>query len=86
MAQRVREAMYRLVGRATARLDLDLPLTTPVSRLSTAQQQFVEISKALPGRPKVLILDEPTSALNTREVDRLLDLVRSLADQDVAII
>lgn len=86
MAQRVRETMYRLAGRATARLDLDLPLTTPVSRLSTAQQQLVEISKALLGRPKVLILDEPTSALNTREVDRLLDLVRSLADQSVAII
>ncbi|NHB84543.1 hypothetical protein G7085_07780 [Tessaracoccus sp. HDW20] len=47
---------------------------------------MVEISKALLTRPKVLILDEPTSALNTAEVDVLLALLRRLAGQGVAII
>ncbi|WP_022868976.1 sugar ABC transporter ATP-binding protein [Schaalia vaccimaxillae] len=81
-----RKEMYSLAGQATSRMKLDLPLSTPVSRLSTAQQQLVEISKALLDQPQVLILDEPTSALNTTEVDRLLTLVKSLAAEGVAII
>jgi ABC-type sugar transport system ATPase subunit len=64
----------------------ELPLSAAVETLSIAQQQLVEIAKALVSAPRVLILDEPTSALNSHEVDTLLALVRRLAEQGVAVI
>ena len=51
-----------------------------------AQQQLVEIAKAMSFAPSVLLLDEPTSALAHHEVDRLLTLVRSLARRGTAVI
>jgi ribose transport system ATP-binding protein len=57
-----------------------------VGRLSVPEQQMVEIAKALSFQPKVLILDEPTSAMPQAEVDHLLRLVRHLAETGVAII
>lgn len=79
----------RLLAEAGESLDLigeDLPLGTVVDRLSPAKQQLVEIAKALATRPDVLILDEPTSSLAAQEVERLIRLVRRLADQGVAVI
>lgn len=64
----------------------DIGLNTLVEDLSPASQQLVEIAKALVGRPKILILDEPTSSLATHEVDALIGLVRRLADQGVTIL
>ena len=55
-------------------------------RLSVAQQQVVEIAKAMSFDPSVLLLDEPTSALAHHEVASLFDLVRKLAGQGVAVI
>lgn len=81
-----RAEVRRQAVEAMGLLGVDLPPGRPVSRLSTAQQQLVEISKALLAKPKVLILDEPTSALNAQEVDVLLSLLRRLASQGVAII
>jgi len=57
-----------------------------VSRLSVAQQQLVEIAKAISFDPRVLILDEPTSALPSEEVEMLHGVVRRLAEQGRAII
>jgi simple sugar transport system ATP-binding protein len=54
--------------------------------LSIAEQQLVEISRALRGGVKVLILDEPTSSLSRVEAARLLEVVRTLADRGVAVI
>ena len=71
---------------AVDKLGEPLPLGVEVGKLPIAQQQLVEIAKALVDQPKVLILDEPTSALNAHEVDLLLALVRRLAGQGVAII
>ena len=72
--------------RALRMLGEELPIWAEVGRLPLAQQQLVEIAKALLDEPRVLILDEPTSALNTREVTALLALIRRLASQGVAII
>jgi ABC-type sugar transport system ATPase subunit len=54
--------------------------------LSVAEQQMVEIARALSVRARVLILDEPTSALSDREADRLFAVVRRLATDGVAVI
>ncbi|MGM1029364.1 MAG: sugar ABC transporter ATP-binding protein [Actinomycetota bacterium] len=58
----------------------------PLSSLSLAVQQLVAISRAMVGRAKVLILDEPTSSLDASEVDRLFGVMRELRDRGVAIL
>lgn len=80
------KAILESAGRALAVLGEPLPLNVPVGELSIAHQQLVEIAKTMLDEPKVLILDEPTSALNSREVDSLLALVRRLADRGVSVI
>lgn len=57
-----------------------------MSTLSTAQQQLVEIAKAVDTNMKVLVMDEPTSALNRVETERLLKLVRQIADSGVGVV
>ena len=68
------------------RLGLDIPTTTQLWRLSIAQQQMVEIAKALSLDARILIMDEPTSSLTLTETDRLLALVHELRAQNVAVI
>ncbi len=57
-----------------------------VKKLSVAQQQTVEIAKALWEEPKILIMDEPTAALNDQETKHLFDLLRRLKERGVSII
>ena len=59
---------------------------TPLHRLSLAQRQMVEIAKALATQASVLVMDEPTSALTSTEVDQLFALVERLVARGVAII
>jgi ribose transport system ATP-binding protein len=68
------------------RLGLDIPTNTLLSRLSIARQQMVEIAKALSLKARILIMDEPTSSLTLTETARLLEVVRELRSQGVAII
>jgi len=68
------------------RLGLNLPSETPLSKLSIAQQQMVEIAKALSLDARILIMDEPTSSLTLSETARLLEVVHELKAQGVAII
>jgi ribose transport system ATP-binding protein len=67
-------------------LDLVEPLDTPVGRLPLGRRQIVEIAKALFIKPRVLILDEPTSSLSAPDVAILMTLVRRLRDRGVAIL
>lgn len=60
--------------------------TALVSTLSVAQQQLVEIAKAISFKAKVLIMDEPTAALTFTEVKLLADLIKKLKDRGMAII
>ena len=67
-------------------LGLEADPRTPVASLSIADQQLVEIAKALSLEPTVLIMDEPSAALNESEVDRLFEVVSALRDRDVGVV
>jgi ribose transport system ATP-binding protein len=68
------------------RLGLKLSSRTRLDRLSLAQQQMVEIAKALSLQARVIIMDEPTSSLTLVETERLLRLVCELGEQGVSVI
>jgi ribose transport system ATP-binding protein len=67
-------------------LDIHIDPRTPVENLTVAQRQLVEIAKALSQNPRILIMDEPTSALPESEVDELLKRVLRLRDSGIGII
>jgi ribose transport system ATP-binding protein len=67
-------------------LGLDLDPSLPVHRLGVAEQQLVEIAKALSQKARILVMDEPTAALSERECDHLFRIVRRLRDEGVAIV
>lgn len=64
----------------------DIDVLRPVSELSVAYQQVVEICKALTREAKVLVLDEPTAVLTKREIDRLFEILTELKSKGVCII
>ncbi|MFG2062457.1 sugar ABC transporter ATP-binding protein [Micromonospora sp. NPDC048871] len=66
--------------------ETNLPAEAPVSRLSVAQQQVVEIAKALALDARLIIMDEPTAALADHEVALLYGLVRRLQEQGIGIL
>ena len=68
------------------RLGLDVSSHTRLDRLSLAQQQMVEIAKALSLNARIIIMDEPTSSLTLSETSRLLELVCELSEQGVSVI
>ncbi|MBI9046486.1 MAG: sugar ABC transporter ATP-binding protein [Anaerolineaceae bacterium] len=75
-----------LAQKSLDQLGIQLNLNEQVKRLNVAQQQLVEIAKAISFEPRVLVLDEPTSALPSEEVESLHKVVRNLAKQGIAII
>jgi len=78
-----------LVARADAalkRLGVSMPLASPVSALSVAQQQMVEIAKALAVNARVIVMDEPSAALSNQEVDRLFAVIRTLQREGVGVV
>jgi rhamnose transport system ATP-binding protein len=68
------------------RLGLDLPLRARLGDLGKARAQLVEIAKALLQNARILILDEPTAALTTKDADALLEVVRGLRTQGIGMI
>jgi len=64
----------------------DLPLRRNVGTLSLAQRQLVEVAKALVTDPRVLVLDEPTSALEASSTALLMNVVRVLRERQVAVV
>lgn len=81
-----RREMRRRAQTVVERVGLDVPLSTSAGELRLADQQLVEIARALLDAPKILFLDEPTSALQPADTQRLLQVVRRLRDSGVAIV
>lgn len=67
-------------------LDLDIDPAMPVSDLSVARMQLVEIAKALSLQSRVLLLDEPTASLTSSETDRLFTILRRLRDKGTSLV
>jgi ABC-type sugar transport system ATPase subunit len=78
-------ALNRNAAAWLEQLELDIAATTPVGRLRVGQQQVVEIAKALAGDVRILVMDEPTSALTERETEMLFQRIVDLKRQGVAI-
>jgi ribose transport system ATP-binding protein len=78
--------MQKTARELLGRLHLDIDPDTRLNQLRVGQQQLVEIAKALLLESKVLIMDEPTSAISDHEVELLFQIIRDLKARGVAII
>jgi len=79
-------ALYEKAGELLDVLGMDIDPKTPLSHLSPAQQQQVEIAKALSVDAQLLIFDEPTSSLTETEITALFDVIERLKKKNVGII
>lgn len=80
-----RTRMNQEAAKLLEELDLDVAPTTPLGQLRVGQQQIVEIAKALSSQARVLIMDEPTSAITQHEIEVLFGIIQKLKQQGVAI-
>ena len=80
--QRMEQEAQQLLERVGARV----PSTALIRDLSVAEQQMVEVAKSLAVDARIIIMDEPTSALGEEEVETLFDIIRTLKVQGIAVI
>jgi ribose transport system ATP-binding protein len=78
--------MHTEAAAALRSLNMNVDTHSLVIELTTAQQQMVEIAKALMTRSKILIMDEPTSSLSARETEQLFATIHKLTEQGIGII
>lgn len=69
-----------------ARIGVAIPVDVPCGELSVAQQQIVEIAKALSQDVRLIVMDEPSAALTPQEVERLFDIIRDLKQSGIGVI
>jgi ABC-type sugar transport system ATPase subunit len=79
-------SMYQRCDEVIKMLGIDLDSKAIVSDLPVAKQQLVEIARGLAFDARVVVMDEPTAALSEVEIDKLLELVRALADRGVGVV
>ena len=78
--------MYGDARAILGRIRVDLDVRKPVNELSVAQQQMVEIGKALSFNSNIIVMDEPSATLTEHELDALFDLIRTLRRQGIGLI
>ena len=81
-----RGAERKRAGELFRRLGVGMNLDAPCGSLTVAQQQLVEIAKALACDARIIVMDEPTAALTSHEVERLFAIVRDLRGQGIGVI
>ncbi len=81
-----RRRMRREAGRLLTELGLRIDPGVPLRELGVAQQQMVEVAKALSGEARILVMDEPTSALTETEIHELFATIERLTTRGVAVI
>jgi ABC-type sugar transport system ATPase subunit len=81
-----RRAMRARFDELASRVQLSVSRDAQVGRLRTADQQKVEILRALARKARLVIMDEPTAALTTHEADKLLDIVRDLRASGTTVV
>ncbi|HEY9620714.1 MAG TPA: sugar ABC transporter ATP-binding protein, partial [Crinalium sp.] len=81
-----REGMQREADVILQNLGASFNSAVTVSRLSIAEQQQVEIARALKDNSRILVMDEPTAALSDRETERLFEIIQRLRNDGIAII
>jgi ribose transport system ATP-binding protein len=81
-----RKVMAERASAALGQLGESIDTATPVGHLSVAQQQMVEIAKALTRNVRILAMDEPTAPLTERETESLFKVIRTLKERGVGII
>lgn len=82
-----RQTMHDEAEKMIDRLGANLPsISRPVGTFSGGQQQTVAIARALTFNPSLVIMDEPTAALAVKEVQSVLNLIRQLKEQNIAVV
>ena len=80
------KAMNKETAKILKQFNMDMDPETIVGNLSVSKQQMVEIAKALSMNAKILIMDEPTSALTSKEIDELFRIIRELKKEGKGIV
>lgn len=81
-----KKEMYKKSREMLAKLGFDIDPHTLVRKLSTAQQQIVEIVRAISYDSKIIIMDEPTASLTQSEIDHFFEIIRNMKRQGISVI
>ncbi|MEQ2488207.1 sugar ABC transporter ATP-binding protein [Blautia obeum] len=81
-----KKELYKKATEIINRLDLDIDARRKISDLSVAQQQMVEVAKALAFGAKIIIMDEPTATLTDTEINSLFETIKKITSQGGSII
>ena len=81
-----RKEMNIRAAETISQLGENIDITLPVSKLSSAERQMVEIAKAIIGNVKILAMDEPTAPLTSKEINNLFKVIKKIKDNGVGII
>ena len=76
----------RAIDPLVRKVGLTAPLNAPVKELSTAEKWLINICRALVQRSRLIVMDEPTASLSSRDSDRLLEIIRGLSQSGVAVL
>jgi len=79
-------AMYRRAGELFAELKSETRPRDLVKRMSGGQRQAVAIARTRLAEPKIVLMDEPTAAISVRQVAEVLNLIRHLREQEIAVV
>jgi ribose transport system ATP-binding protein len=76
----------QVASTAFAELGITIPVGIEVSKLSVAQQQMIEIAKAISKKARIVVMDEPSAALTDREIDKLFAIIAKLKSSGAGIV